>query len=65
MSDRETINFRYMPTLANGHIGFTPFDESIYMNGLFNGEGGECARIGCNCLLYLVLEIYSSLISII
>lgn len=25
------------PVLANGHIGYVPFGDSIYMNGLFNG----------------------------
>lgn len=25
------------PVLANGHIGYVPFSDSIYMNGLYNG----------------------------
>lgn len=25
------------PVLANGHIAYVPFSDSIYMNGLFNG----------------------------
>lgn len=26
------------PVLANGHVGYVPFGDSIYMNGLFNGN---------------------------
>lgn len=32
------------PVLANGHLGFTVFDTSIYMNGLYNGKMGESHR---------------------
>lgn len=26
-----------VPVLANGHIGFVPYGDTIYMNGLYNG----------------------------
>lgn len=26
------------PVLANGHVGYVPFSDSIYMNALFNGH---------------------------
>ncbi len=29
-----------MPVLGNGHIGATVYHPYIYLNGLFNGEGG-------------------------
>lgn len=32
------------PVMANGHIGFVPYGESIYMNGLYNGYKGESHR---------------------
>lgn len=32
------------PILANGHIGFVPYGESIYMNGLYNGERDKSHR---------------------
>lgn len=35
------INLRYMPTLGNGHLGTTVFSDAIYLNGLYNGAGGE------------------------
>ena len=33
-----------MPTLANGHIGFVIYGDSILMNGLYNGIRGESHR---------------------
>lgn len=32
------------PVLANGHIGFVPYGNSIYMNGLYNGRKGDSHR---------------------
>ena len=32
------------PVLANGHIGFVPYGDSIYMNGLYNGLKGDSHR---------------------
>lgn len=35
------------PVMANGHIGFIPYGDSIYMNGLYNGlkDNSHRARI--------------------
>lgn len=35
------------PVLANGHIGFIPYGDSIYMNGFYNGykDNSHRARI--------------------
>lgn len=33
-----------MPCLSNGHVGFTVFGDSIYVNGVYNGEGGDSRR---------------------
>lgn len=33
-----------LPTLGNGHIGFTVFAKELYMNGLYNGQGGLSHR---------------------
>uniref|UniRef100_A0A336MPP1 CSON002234 protein n=1 Tax=Culicoides sonorensis TaxID=179676 RepID=A0A336MPP1_CULSO len=38
------IDRKVNPVLANGHIGFTVFDTSIYMNGLYNGKGEKTHR---------------------
>ncbi|KAG5674373.1 hypothetical protein PVAND_004347 [Polypedilum vanderplanki] len=35
---------RLMPTLSNGHVGFTIFSDSVYMNALYNGRGGLSHR---------------------
>lgn len=32
------------PVMANGHIGFIPYGDSIYMNGLYNGLKGNSHR---------------------
>ena len=36
----DQINFRYMPALANGHLGFVPYRPYIHMKGLYSGRGG-------------------------
>jgi len=33
-----------MPTLANGHVGFTLFGDSLLINGLYNGNLGYSHR---------------------
>lgn len=33
-----------MPTLSNGHIGFTTFGDTVHMNGLYNGQYGLSHR---------------------
>ncbi|XP_055917587.1 protein-glucosylgalactosylhydroxylysine glucosidase isoform X2 [Eupeodes corollae] len=38
----DDINF--MPTLGNGHLGFTIFGDSIFVNGVYNGKGGNSHR---------------------
>lgn len=38
------IDRKANPVLANGHIGFTVFDSSVYMNGLYNGKGPQTHR---------------------
>lgn len=32
------------PVMANGHVGFIPYGDTIYMNGLYNGYGGRSHR---------------------
>lgn len=33
-----------MPTLGNGHVGYTIFGDAIFMNGVYNGAGGNSKR---------------------
>lgn len=37
-------NHNFMPVLANGHLGFTTFSDSVYMNGFYNGKMGLSHR---------------------
>ena len=39
--DDGSIDFRYMPTLANGHLGFQPYGDTVFLNGLYNGNDGK------------------------
>lgn len=32
------------PVMANGHIGFVPYGDSVYMNGFYNGFKGDSHR---------------------
>ena len=42
------LNERYMPVLANGHIGVTAFTDTLYLNGLYSGKGGKEDEIVCD-----------------
>lgn len=43
-SATEYYNVSDKPVLANGHIGYVPYSDSIYMNGVFNGFKGSSHR---------------------
>lgn len=43
-SATEYYNVSDKPVLANGHIGYVPYSDSIYMNGVFNGYKGDSHR---------------------
>jgi hypothetical protein len=43
--DGATINTRYMPTLGNGYLGLTVFDDGLFLNGLYSGTGGTSYNI--------------------
>jgi len=30
-----------MPTIGNGYLGATIYDDAIFLNGLFEGSGGQ------------------------
>ena len=30
-----------MPTIGNGYLGATIYDDTIFLNGLFEGSGGQ------------------------
>lgn len=38
------VHKRHMPTLGNGHIGLTVFDDSMYLEGLYTGSGAATHR---------------------
>lgn len=40
----EYISVTDKPVLANGHVGYVPYSDSIYMNGLYNGYKGSSHR---------------------
>jgi hypothetical protein len=35
---------RLLPTLGNGHLGFTVLSDNVYKNGLYNGHSGLSHR---------------------
>ena len=37
-------DYSELPTLSNGHIGFVIYGDSIFMNGLYNGQNGNSHR---------------------
>lgn len=37
-------NIENKPVMANGHIGFVPYSDSVYMNGFYTGYRGESHR---------------------
>lgn len=37
-------DLNFMPSLANGHLGYTVFGDAIFMNGVYNGAGGNSKR---------------------
>jgi len=41
--DGATVNTRYMPTLGNGYLGLTVYDDSMFINGVYSGTGGRFA----------------------
>lgn len=56
-----------MPCLSNGHLGFTVFGDSIYVNGVYNGKRGNSRRARLPNWLNLSAEVvqiddYSSLL---
>jgi hypothetical protein len=38
------IEYKVMPYVGNGHLASTIFDNKVYVNGLYNGKGGESHR---------------------
>ncbi|XP_053692206.1 protein-glucosylgalactosylhydroxylysine glucosidase-like [Sabethes cyaneus] len=43
-TDRLSTDGNPLPTLANGHLGFTVFGDAIYMNELYSGRRGLSHR---------------------
>ncbi|XP_054742489.1 protein-glucosylgalactosylhydroxylysine glucosidase [Anastrepha obliqua] len=43
-SEKLPADLNFMPTLGNGHLGYTVFGDAIFMNGIYNGEGGNSRR---------------------
>ncbi|XP_017153393.1 protein-glucosylgalactosylhydroxylysine glucosidase [Drosophila miranda] len=37
-------DLNFMPTLGNGHLGYTVFGDAIFMNGVYNGPAGNSKR---------------------
>lgn len=43
-SATEYYNISGKPVLANGHVGFVPYSDWIFMNGVYNGFKGNSHR---------------------
>uniref|UniRef100_A0A1A9V831 Protein-glucosylgalactosylhydroxylysine glucosidase n=1 Tax=Glossina austeni TaxID=7395 RepID=A0A1A9V831_GLOAU len=52
-------DLNFMPSLANGHLGFTVFGDAIYFNGVYNGEAGNSRRARLPNNLNLTIEVFS------
>ncbi|KAL7740347.1 hypothetical protein ACLKA6_018787 [Drosophila palustris] len=37
-------DLNFMPSLSNGHLGYTVFGDAIFMNGVYNGATGNSKR---------------------
>ncbi|XP_033150831.1 LOW QUALITY PROTEIN: protein-glucosylgalactosylhydroxylysine glucosidase [Drosophila busckii] len=37
-------DLNFMPSLSNGHLGYTVFGDAIFMNGVYNGAAGNSQR---------------------
>ena len=37
----DSIDYRYMPFVGNGHLATTIYSDAIYVNGVFNGRLGK------------------------
>ncbi|XP_062121281.1 protein-glucosylgalactosylhydroxylysine glucosidase isoform X2 [Drosophila sulfurigaster albostrigata] len=37
-------DLNFMPSLSNGHLGYTVFGDAIFMNGVYNGATGKSKR---------------------
>ncbi|XP_017476071.1 PREDICTED: acid trehalase-like protein 1 [Rhagoletis zephyria] len=43
-SERQLADLNFMPTLGNGHLGYAVLGDAIFVNGVYNGEGGNSRR---------------------
>nr|XP_036225281.1 protein-glucosylgalactosylhydroxylysine glucosidase-like isoform X1 [Bactrocera oleae] len=43
-SEQLPTDLNFMPTLGNGHMGYTVFGDAIFMNGVYNGVAGNSRR---------------------
>ena len=55
-ADGQTINTRYMPTLGNGYLGLTVYDNSMFINGVYSGTGGTSTSSSSITLRLLSLK---------
>ncbi|XP_053740952.1 protein-glucosylgalactosylhydroxylysine glucosidase isoform X1 [Synchiropus splendidus] len=44
-------DLRFLPPLANGHLGWRVYHTVMHMGGVYNGEGGQCHRADIPCPL--------------
>lgn len=50
-------NLRFLPPLANGHLGWRVYNNIMHMGGVYNGEGGRCHRADVPCPLAVKVEL--------
>lgn len=44
MKDDKTIDYRRMASVGNGHLATVVYNDSVFLNGLYNGRLGESRR---------------------
>lgn len=56
-TDTLPSNLRFLPPLANGHLGWRVYNNIMHMGGVYNGEGGRCHRADVPCPLAVKVEL--------
>ncbi|XP_035763036.1 protein-glucosylgalactosylhydroxylysine glucosidase [Neolamprologus brichardi] len=56
-TDTLPSDLRFLPPLANGHLGWRVYNNIMHMGGVYNGEGGRCHRADVPCPLAVKVEL--------
>ncbi|KAM6960750.1 protein-glucosylgalactosylhydroxylysine glucosidase [Aplochiton taeniatus] len=57
ITDTMPSDARFFPPLANGHLGWKVYDETMHVGGVYNGEAGKCHRADVPCPLSVTMDV--------